>query len=104
MQLIINIGKKHLYTLAIILVVFLGIIFVNAYGGTNPSIMGHTLSEIAAGTFGDGNYTFPEDVNVVGDVNATSFNDKTLNGTGLTVIEVNGNAVDCVIPPTTILS
>ena len=42
----INIEKKHLYIISAIIGVFAVMIFVMAYGGTNPAVHGHSAGEI----------------------------------------------------------
>jgi hypothetical protein len=60
MEVVIKIEKKHLYfVVALICVLF--VIGVNAY--VNPGqTVGHAAEEVVAGTFGPGDYTFPQDV------------------------------------------
>ena len=42
----INIEKKHLFIVFGAILLLAVIILVNAYGGNNPSVVGHTIDEI----------------------------------------------------------
>lgn len=59
MEIKIKFGKMHLFLLILILIAFLGLIFVNAYNlnpDTNPgtpSLMGHSADEINVFSYGD---------------------------------------------------
>lgn len=46
MKITINIMKKHLYVTAILLAVFIGTLFVIAFGTSKPSVIGHSVGEI----------------------------------------------------------
>ena len=48
--------------------VFGNIMFAKAYGGSQPAVAGHTLGEILPGTFGAGDYTFPQNLFVNGNL------------------------------------
>ncbi|HLD88800.1 MAG TPA: hypothetical protein VI894_01190, partial [Candidatus Nanoarchaeia archaeon] len=48
--------------------VFGNIMFAKAYGGSQPAVAGHTLGEILPGTFGVGDYTFPQNLFVNGNL------------------------------------
>ena len=50
MKIEVNIGKGHAIALGSILAIFTGIMFVVSYGGNQPSVMGHTWSEIGLPT------------------------------------------------------
>ena len=45
-QIIINIEKKHLLMFSVIIVLFAGVGYVVGFGTSNPSVFGHTASEI----------------------------------------------------------
>ena len=48
----INIKNKVLFAFIFTFIFLIGTIFAGAYGTTEPSIFGHTVSELAAGVFG----------------------------------------------------
>ena len=48
----INITNKILYVSIFMFVFLIGSIFTTAYGTSEPSVFGHTASEIAEGLFG----------------------------------------------------
>ena len=50
MKIEVNIEKKHLYTFVLVLVLFTGINFVIGYGGSDPSVMGHSWGELDCDT------------------------------------------------------
>ena len=46
MKIEINIEKKHLFVFIALSVLIIGIFFVIAYGGNNPSVVGHSIGEL----------------------------------------------------------
>lgn len=42
----LNIEKKHVYLISGLLVLFAGMFAVNAFGGVEPSVMGHSAGEV----------------------------------------------------------
>lgn len=65
MEVRISIGNKQLMLLLAVITGISAVGLVIAYGGSNPQVVGHSLGEIAPGTFnGGGNYIFPPDSNV----------------------------------------
>ena len=51
MKITINLEKKHIYFLALLVVVLIGVTLVVAYGTSDPSKLGHTAGEIEFGDF-----------------------------------------------------
>ena len=49
MKVVINIEKRHVYLISSLLVLFAGMFAVNAFGGTEPSVMGHSEGELDLG-------------------------------------------------------
>lgn len=49
MKVVMNIRNSYLFTIAGLLILFAGIFVVSAYGGTDPSVMGHSAGEIEGG-------------------------------------------------------
>lgn len=64
MRVSFELREKHFLLLVGLLAVVSAIGIVTGYGGTEPSVMGHTPGEITGGTFGTGNYVFPGNLNV----------------------------------------
>lgn len=88
MQLIINIGKKHLYILALITVLLLTAIFATAYGSSNPAVFGHSEGELLVNSTSivDGSIT---GVDIANDaVTGTQINEGTLSGRAGSSFEV----------------
>jgi len=46
MEIMINIRKMHLYVLFGLLAVFFGVILVNAFGTSDPTVFGHSAGEL----------------------------------------------------------
>lgn len=46
MRVTLNVEKRHIYTLSVCIGILIGVIIVNAYGTSTPSVFGHTWSEI----------------------------------------------------------
>ncbi len=51
----INFEKKHLYIFSALIGIFIGILFVNAFGTNNPPVFGHSVGEIFWGDTIDSN-------------------------------------------------
>lgn len=66
MRLSVEIKEMHFLFLVGVLAVVSAVGIVTGYGGTEPSVVGHTPGEITGGTFGAGNYVFPDNVTVNG--------------------------------------
>lgn len=50
MRITININKRYAYVLIGLLILSAGIFIVNAYGGNQPSVAGHSINEVAPPT------------------------------------------------------
>lgn len=62
MEIRISLERRHLAYLVFTLALLIGINYAIGYGGTEPTLLGHSPSEIGPGTFaGGGNYIFPSD-------------------------------------------
>ena len=46
MEIELNFEKKHFWILTLMIIIVSGIIFVYAYGGSNPEFIGHSSGEI----------------------------------------------------------
>jgi len=71
MRVSFEIGERHFLFLVGILAVVSAIGIVTGYGGTDPDVVGHTLGEIGAGTFSAGDYVFPDNLGVGGNLGVT---------------------------------
>jgi len=61
MKVNFNLEKKYVYSIVGLLILIAGIFIVNAYGGTQPSVMGHSADEVegSGGIFTDaGSYMY----------------------------------------------
>ena len=72
---------------------------VYAYGTTNPPNLGHTLGELEPGTFSGGDYAFPDNLGIGGNLDVSG----TITGslimqcpTGFTSIESAGRQLGCM--------
>ena len=70
MEYRINIKKKHAYLLALMSALFITTLIVNAFGGNNPAVLGHSAGELI--------------------VDGTSVTADSLNGT-----QINESALNC---------
>jgi len=67
MDIHIHVEKRHLAVIALFVLVLAGALIVNAFGGTQPEVMGHSPGEIAPGVFGgdsNGIWRFPGRVGI----------------------------------------
>jgi hypothetical protein len=105
MRVSFELKERHFLFLVGILAVVSAVGIVTGYGGSSPSTMGHTPGEISGGTFGVGNYVFPNNLDVggslgvSGDVDASGNITGTLRitcPTGFTSVEAAGNQLGCM--------
>ena len=68
-----------------IIIFFFAAVIVQGYGTTNPLSFGHSAGELAGGTLGAGDYTFPQNLFVNGKVGV---------GTTSPILDVYGDASD----------
>lgn len=67
-QIVINIEKRHLWIFAILIILFAGVGYVVGFGTSDPSVFGHTASEIQGGTSANPEYgTLVGALNITGD-------------------------------------
>lgn len=70
MKLEVNVKKKYFFIILGVIFIFLGLLAVYAFGTDNPSVFGHSPSEIGPGSFtnftDDDSWDFPGDVVVGG--------------------------------------
>ena len=64
MNLSVDIKDRHILFLLSILAAVSAVGIVTGYGGTEPSVVGHTPGELAPGTFSSGDYVFPNNLDV----------------------------------------
>lgn len=50
MRITVNINKRYAYLIIGLLILTAGIFIVNAYGGNQPSVVGHSINEVAPPT------------------------------------------------------
>lgn len=67
MRLTLNIEKRHAYLIVGILIILTGILIVTAFNTNNPSVFGHSPSEIGSGTFLGDWYVFNGSIGVSGE-------------------------------------
>ncbi len=130
MSINLKIEKKDLWLLSAIIVFLLGVVYVVAYGGTQPIVMGHSINEIERCAEGKilkvsgglwvcsddnagagGSYTAGEGINIASNTISIKSPTSTTKGgvktascsTGQAIrqIDTNGNAVCSTVPSAT---
>jgi len=86
MNININLGKKHFYTMLVLIVLLMFSVLVYAFGSSDPAVFGHSAGElIVDGTSIVNESITGEDINI-----------STLNGTALSLTAGDLNCTDCI--------
>ena len=85
----IKIEKKDLWLLSAVIVFLLGVMYVVAYGGNQPSVMGHSVGEM------DWIQPIPQDLAVNGSIRAIPRSSSTCNAAkeGAMYYDIEDNAI-----------
>jgi len=80
MRLTLNIEKRYVYLIFGVLIILTGILVVAAFNTNNPSIFGHSPSEIGPGTFPGDWYVFNGSIGVSGETITVGGNSPSVGG------------------------
>jgi hypothetical protein len=104
MRVSFEVKEKHFLFMVGILAAVSAVGIATGYGGDDPAIVGHTPGEITGGTFGAGDYVFPDNLDVGGNLDVSGNLDVGGNVTGafiecpsgFTSVESQGRQLGCI--------